>query len=262
MFLFNIARRKMGLIRLHRTAATIRRNELTAQLRPVLGNQVLSGPFQGMILPESVSWRDGDFMPKLLGSYESNLRAVVLQAVQRAPAAVINIGCAEGYYAIGLARAIPPAVVYAFDSDRAATAICTQAAELNGVTDRVIVGGQSCLAEISRILDLHEHVLLFLDCEGAERELLDPTEISNLANCDIIVETHGDDIVDELISRFGVTHTVVEIEQGGRNPNEQPELHRLHESDRWLLMDEGRPESMRWLAFWSNAQSGSTRRVA
>lgn len=253
MLLFDLARRKMGLARLHRTAAEHRRSELTFMLRNRLGNQVLGGPFLGMALPESASWRDGDFMPKLLGSYESNLHDAVLEAVRRSPSAVINVGCAEGYYAIGLARAIPTAVVYAFDSNQAATAICGQAAKVNRVSDRVVLRGLCDQEKISRLLDLHDRILLFLDCEGAERKLLDPGKIPNLAKSDMIIETHGDDIFDDLRSRFSATHHIVPIEQGGRNPNQHTELRKLPESDRWLLMDEGRPESMRWLALWSKS---------
>ena len=137
-------------------------------------NRVLAGPFTGMALPENSSWRDGDFMPKLIGSYESNLREVLAQAVERSPATVINVGCAEGYYAVGLARLLPRATVYAFDIASDACAICASAAGENGVAERVVVGGRCTTSVLAKLLELPGRILLVMDCEGAERELLDP----------------------------------------------------------------------------------------
>lgn len=251
MLLFNLARRKMGTARLHRTAALTRRQELARQLQPILGTKVAAGPFTGMILPNETSWRDGDFMPKLIGSYESNLREVVTQAVGRRPATVVNIGCAEGYYAVGLARLLPQATVYAFDIDTVACAICMRSAKENGVAERVTTGGRCGIPDLATILERPGRILLILDCEGAEMELLDPAKLPGLAKCDVIVETHGTTITDALAARFSSSHGVVRIAQGGRDPNEVPALRSLAETDRWALVDEGRPESMEWLAFWS-----------
>jgi hypothetical protein len=224
---------------------------LTSQLQSSLGARVLAGPFAGMALPADNSWRDGDFMPKLIGSYESNLREALVQAVARDPATVINVGCAEGYYAVGLARMLPKATVYAFDIDPQACGICSGAAAENGVGARLVVGGRCTTEHLSKILELSGRTLLVLDCEGAERELLDPAKVPALSRCDMIVETHGSDIVSELEARFRPTHIVSRIAQGGRDPNELAPLRSLAEPDRWLLVDEGRPEAMMWLAIWA-----------
>jgi len=57
------------------------------------------------------------------------------------PPAVITVGCAEGYYAVGLARLFPQAAIFAFDTDPKAQLICRQTASLNQVDDRVTVMG-------------------------------------------------------------------------------------------------------------------------
>jgi hypothetical protein len=216
---------------------------------------VAAGPFSGMTLPDESSWRDGDFMPKLIGSYESNLREVLRQAVDRRPKTVVNIGCAEGFYAVGLARLLPDATVYAFDIATDACAICARSAQENDVGERVVVGGRCELPDLAKILSRPGPMLLVLDCEGAERTLLDPAILPGLANCDVLVETHGADIVAALVTRFGLSHTIDEIPQGSRDPNEVPALRSLAESDRWILVDEGRPESMVWLAMWAKHPS-------
>jgi hypothetical protein len=247
--LFNVALWKMGASRLFNVASLVRYQELSSELHRVLGNAVLAGPFAGMLLPKGIP---NQLMPKLLGTYEADLRGCVAAAVKRDPAIVVNVGCAEGYYAVGLARLLPRARVYAFDILADARDICASAAKDNGVADRVVVEGRLTPERFSKILGSPERILVVMDCEGAERELLDPVLLPSLARCDIIVETHGADIASLLDSRFRGTHHVDRIEQGGRDPNETPELRKLDESDRWLLVDECRPESMTWLAMWSN----------
>jgi hypothetical protein len=249
--LFQAARKKMGARWLHQAAARERRRELSRELGATLGRAVLAGPFAGMILPEEASWRDGDFLPKLIGSYEADLRATWQVALERRPTHVINVGSAEGYYAVGLARLLPAATVHAFDLDPRACAVCARAAAENQVAERVRLGGRLTVEGLGKLLELTGRCLLVLDCEGAERDLLDPARAPGLAACDMVVECHGAAITAELKARLQATHAVQEIVQGGRDPHELPALRGLAESDRWLLVDEGRPEAMTWLACWA-----------
>src|SRR4051812_19305855 len=65
------------------------------------GARVLQGPFAGMqYVTESYG---SQLVPKLLGSYENELHDLVEQIVAQRPKIVIDIGAAEGYYAVGLA---------------------------------------------------------------------------------------------------------------------------------------------------------------
>jgi hypothetical protein len=252
--LFNITLQKMGARRLHIMAAHVRRKELSSELRAQLGGTVLSGLFKGMVIPDEYAWGDSDVIAKLIGTYESELREALLKAVERAPSIIINVGCAEGYYAVGLARLLPNATVYAFDIDSRACAICSRAADENGVSNRIVIDGLCTTGHLAEITERPDHILIVMDCEGAERELLDPAKAPGLARCDIIVETHDvidADIVATLQNRLSTAHDIQRISQGGRNPNEIPELTRLSELDRWLTINENRGETMTWLACWA-----------
>ena len=82
------------------------------------GTEVWSGPFKGMdFLPQSTH---GCHIAKLLGCYEQPLQPFIEQAIRAAYPVVLNIGCAEGYYAVGMARRMPATRVHAFDIDPAA----------------------------------------------------------------------------------------------------------------------------------------------
>src|SRR6266851_9749367 len=104
---------------------------------------VQSGPFEGMrYLPELLTSKKAiryALLPKILGCYESQLHDVLRQVSGRNYHKVVNIGCAEGYYAVGLSLLLPDACVFAFDIDQDARFLCQGMARLNAVQDRVVV---------------------------------------------------------------------------------------------------------------------------
>jgi hypothetical protein len=251
-WLFRVAIKVVGTQRLYRAVASARRKELSLELSERCRNKVLSGPFKDMILPVERSWSsDGDFTPKIIGSYESNIHESMMNAIAGNPDIVINVGCAEGYYAVGLARLLPNAIVHAFDIDDRARTICMRAAIENGVADRVFVDGLCTTEKLSTIITSQNRIFIIMDCEGAEMELLDPEKVLGLSRCDVLVETHdfvAPGVTATLESRLGMSHDVTRISQAGRNPNEVQELAIYSESDRWLMVDEYRPAIMTWLA--------------
>jgi 2-polyprenyl-3-methyl-5-hydroxy-6-metoxy-1,4-benzoquinol methylase len=128
------AGKAVGTQRLHRAVSNARQEELSLEFLERFGTNVLSGPFKNIILPKEYALDINKFfIPKLIGSYESNIYEAVRKAAERNPNTVINVGCAEGYYTVGLARLLPNAIVYAFDLDTNAQAICARAAKENGV---------------------------------------------------------------------------------------------------------------------------------
>src|SRR5262249_7917881 len=104
------------------------------------------GPFAGMkYLPRSAR---SLLPPKLLGCYEAELPPVWERIAGRPYDTVINVGCGEGYYAVGLARLLPAVHVHAFDADPLAQDLCRLLAERNGVAGRVTVAGACGPAEL------------------------------------------------------------------------------------------------------------------
>jgi hypothetical protein len=69
------------------------------------------------------------------------LHPALASFISRKPHQIVNIGCAEGYYAVGLAWRLPNAKVDAFRSDPRAREFCAELARLNGVEARVRIYG-------------------------------------------------------------------------------------------------------------------------
>jgi hypothetical protein len=168
---------------------------------------VLDGPFKGMTY--------GDFshgspiMPKILGMYESELHLWVYDAIATNYDCMINVGCAEGYYAVGFAYAKPGIQVFAFDIATITDEFVGKLAALNNLQKNVHKAGLCSPSDLEAIASRHARTLLFIDIEGFEDALLDIERAPSLRRCDIIVETHdgfNQGVTRRLIERLWPTH--------------------------------------------------------
>ena len=81
-------------------------NAAAALVRHRAANTVLSGPFRGMRLSLTpVSNRN--LLGYLLGTQEAELHDVVRRVIARGYSRIINVGAADGYYAVGFLREMP-----------------------------------------------------------------------------------------------------------------------------------------------------------
>lgn len=145
-------------------------------LRNADGPFVRDGPFEGMEFTTNcrLPW----FPTYLTGNYEAELHEAVERFIASDPGIVVDVGCAEGYYAVGLATRLPRAQIYAYDIDEHARRTCAAVAAANGVADRVTIR-EACTHQDLRELCGPSTVLL-MDCEGAELDLFDPRAVPAL----------------------------------------------------------------------------------
>jgi SAM-dependent methyltransferase len=216
------------------------------------GLQVLNGPFKGMRYPRASSCGSA-LLPKLIGSYEQELHPALAAFGCREYSTIVDIGCAEGYYAVGMALREQNSRVYAFDIDATARELCKEMAQLNGVSDRVLVLG-ICNIDIMKSLELGSRSLIICDCEGYEKELFDSEVAQSLLHHDFIIETH--DFIDIEISAsikgsFADTHDVTSVfsldDIQKAHTYDYREAEHLSLSDRLKIFGEGRPAIMEWI---------------
>ncbi len=225
--------------------ARYRAREIGASLYSHGGAEVRSGPFQGMVIHNKTS--EGNVAPKILGSYERELHEIIERCIATPYENVVNIGCGDGFYAVGFARRMPESEVRAYDINEERRAYCKAMAEENGVGERIIIGGECGSDELSALAG--RRVLVVCDIEGGERELLDPLQIPALTDFDILVELHevmDKALPDEIIARFGESHDIERIDHQERNPNAFEELEKISQLDQWLAVWEGRQGPTPW----------------
>lgn len=218
------------------------------------GLTVLQGPLAGLeFIAQSA---EGCHIPKLLGCYEQPLQTSVSKAIEADYEVILNIGCAEGYYAVGMARKMAKAQVLAHDLDINAQASCKELAQKNGVLDRIQVGGLFNPEDFARYAG--KRTLVFCDIEGGEKDLLDPAIAPALGAMDIIVESHEcliPGITQLLLERFSPTHDITVIhDDGQRSIDNAPQwFNGLAHLDQLLATWEWRSGPTPWLVMHPKA---------
>ncbi len=217
----------------------------------IYGCRIASGPFQGMTY--LVEAAGSQLLPKRLGTYEAELAPLIHAFPAAHYLQVIDIGCAEGYYAVGLALLLPAATVEAFDTDPRAQDLCGRLASLNGVSDRVRVNGECSPATLEHLVG--ERSLVICDCEGYESELFTPAVATALAKADVLVELHeffAPGVTQRLQDRFANSHEIQLITARKRSQGEFTATSILSRRQARRAMDEGRPADQQWL--WARSR--------
>jgi hypothetical protein len=214
-------------------------NKLVKRYVRVNGWSVKYGPFTDMKYVDTA--RLSKLLPKIIGSYEMELHPIIYDLLKKRFDVVIDVGCAEGYYAVGFALKSNSDVILAFDTDNTARGLCHKMAILNDVENRVVIGG-ICTPEILNIF-CSKNCLVICDCEGYEFELLDPSKVYHLKGAYILVEIHewhNPEIPSAIHNRFKQTHDFIYVPMQVRKPDYFNQLNMLSKKEQLMALDEVR----------------------
>lgn len=236
-----------------RSAVAARRLQLNQMVYQRLGGVVRYGPLAGYRLIEQSSWGN-DKAAKLLGFYELELVDQLKTALSPRKL-FLDIGAADGYYAVGLVHAGLVQRCLAFELTPAGREVITTTAAGLGLESRVEVRGacdEPALLEALQGVDTRELVVLS-DVEGAEFDIFTDRVLAALAGASVFIEIHdhsaeGPARYAELAARARRWFSLTEIRKGGRNPYHYQELQDLDDTDHWLVCSEGRDPDQKWLA--------------
>ena len=231
------------------------RYRLGQQLSEALNGTVAYGPFTGTRLALMNHWSAADRGGMLLGMYEKEILEQ-LEILSRGREVLIDVGAADGYYAVGsLASGMFESAI-CFEVNPDGQEMIRQQAKLNGVCQQVTVLGEANtnIAHLIRTnlsADASRCVVL-MDIEGGEFELLNDSFLAEFGDASLIVEIHDflngqEGALDLLLDRLSGYYDCKFVEQGARNPNVFPELREWSDDDRWALCSESRSNVMRWL---------------
>ncbi|TXE08802.1 class I SAM-dependent methyltransferase [Algoriphagus aquimarinus] len=220
----------------------------------LISDSVKNGPFKGLKYP-FLSSLHSTLFPKLLGCYEFELHEILNKAFQKTYCSILDIGCAEGYYAVGLARKFPDSIIYAADINPEARDKTNVMAKANGVVD---IDKFRVMAEVTPDfllgLDPSQRHLIFSDCEGYESVLFSDSVITHLSKSDFIVEMHdfiSPGVSDKLLKRFERTHAVQLIKSIDDvfryREISNPEIMNIPIPDQINILAEKRPTQMEWI---------------
>jgi len=215
---------------------------------------VLNGVFKDMkYIQTSVG---STLLPKLIGSYEYELSELLENYKNHFFNNIVDIGSAEGYYAVGFALNFKYKKIFAFDISIKARKLLKKLAQLNNVEEKIAIHSK-CTPENLLSIDLNNSLILS-DCEGYEKYLfLNNNVFNKLKNSFLIIEAH--DFIDPLISSdiislYSETHNI-RIIQSTDDLNkalnyEFCDKNFFSFNERYYMYKEERPSIMNWLILY------------
>lgn len=215
--------------------------------------RILNGPFKGMKYIDSSN--GSQLLPKLVGCYEEPIHKWIYEIIEKGEyATIIDVGCAEGYYAVGFAIATKSKPkILAFDIDKHALENAKKLAKINSVSDAIYFRDKFNTSIIDEIYEANPNTqtLVFMDVEGAELDLLNPITGPAILRCDVLVELHdcfNPGLTERIIEYFQKTHYLeIVIDYPWRKRNYFLNSKDFTKEDEQLLFDERRPMAMRWM---------------
>jgi hypothetical protein len=247
------AGKMLDYLRIQRTEA-LREIIQEKWLPIILKNTQIETPFGRLNYDLSLSFGSALY-PKLTGTYESELHADLRRLLLTKYDIVVDIGAAEGFYAVGLAKVLSGVPVMAYDISERARCNCRQLAQLNGVSAQVTIQEYCDSKELTVLCD-GRCCLIVCDCEGFERYLFDAESVAVFRRTSLLVEVHDcfyPGTGQRLLEVFGPTHDVRRID--AVNIVEKIKLlsaevlRRVPLSILDTIVDEHRPAGMYWLIF-------------
>jgi hypothetical protein len=234
--------------------AGIRRELLGEKLLKTSDGKILYGPFKGMKLA-STSWSARDVGSIILGEYER----LVVDAIMESPrsySTFVDIGAADGIYAVGCSLSHKFSSSYCFESSEASQMSIRKNAVANNVETCITILGTArsdFLSTLTRSYSVDLSKTLFLiDIEGGEFDLLTEENLKLMRNSIVIVEIHKD--VEGFNSKYETLRRhssnlfhLSELTSRTNLKNDFKEINSWPDEDRQIIFSEGRRYQMSWL---------------
>lgn len=214
---------------------------------------VQRGLFKGLKLAPNPWWGGLDLGSQCLGYYEQEIMELISSLPDQATKTFIDIGAADGYYAVGMLLSKKSEKCICFEASSVGRAAIRDTWTLNGAPGELEIYGLANQTAIVSLSELeHGKTLALVDIEGGEFDLLTEAVINKLAGCSIIIEVHEwkPDFLPNychLIRRLHREFDVSIIPRVQRNVFKDPSLRDLTDDNRLLLISERRPSNMRFL---------------
>ena len=173
---------------------------------------VNQGPFKGMKYIDTA--HVGFVCHKLTGTYEKEIQHIIHDELNNSYDVIIDVGSAEGYYAVGMALFGKSSKVVSFEGTERGRELQRKLAKLNKIEHKITIN-EYCNAEsLQKEMSNFKKCLLICDVDGYELALLDIKLNPLLSYTTMIVECHNhcyDNMENDLMERFSKTHDIISI---------------------------------------------------
>jgi hypothetical protein len=216
-------------------------------------NQIAYGLFKGMKLTTSNSWDPFSKINQILGTYEEHVLQELLYFKEKGINCFIDIGAADGYFAVGMAYSQTFENIYAFEISRLGQEIILDTATQNQCEQLITINGEANSSTIAELIWQHKQAVFLIDIEGAEYTFLNLEMLDLLKNCCVICELHpwliekGYELQNILLSTASERFDINIIKREVYRPNNYEEFDDFTDEERLIAVGEGRHKNMQWL---------------
>lgn len=232
----------------------VRREILGERLFQHSKGQVLYGALEGMKLA-STSWSARDVGSIILGEYERQVVEAIM-GTSKSHSIFIDIGAADGFYAVGLSLNDRFQSSYCFESSEASRLSIQENAIANKVESRITILGTARVDFLSVLVDDYSvdlsKALFLIDIEGGEFDLLTSKNLESMSDSVVIVEIHEDvndfdSKYDSLLKHSARLFNINKLYTRSKSNINFEEIKNWPDEDRQIVFSEGRRYEMSWL---------------
>ncbi|MDO6408876.1 hypothetical protein [Pantoea phytobeneficialis] len=230
-----------------------RQERISLEVFEQLEGHVKYGPFTGMKLDRNTWWGKLDLASQCLGLYEKEILDIVGEINPDQYSRFIDIGAADGYYAIGMLLSGKFNKTSCFEITEKGREVIAKNWQNNGSPGELHIFGEATEKSLAALsAEERNNAFVLVDIEGFEFELLSEKTLSLLQSCTVIIEIHHwvDDFLPRYTRLLRTASQLFDLEL--LKPVERATLHLaelrdLTDDNRLLLTSERRPGVMRFL---------------
>ena len=207
------------------------------------------GIFKNLKMNHEISWGRGDIASKIYGFYENKIQQKLKDINNPI---LIDIGAADGFFAIGSLKSKICEFCYAFEETKKSRENLSKTAKINNVQNKLSIIGKVTKDNFFTLLPSKinfSEVTILCDIEGGEFDFFSDEILATIRDSNIIIEihkNHNKNLEIDLLERVKKYFDVSIIIDNDKNFESVSELHALNDIDRNLICSEGRSYIGKW----------------
>ena len=207
------------------------------------------GIFKNLKMNHEISWGRGDIASKIYGFYENKIQQKLKDINNPI---LIDIGAADGFFAIGSLKSKICEFCYAFEETKKSRENLSKTAKINNVQNKLSIIGKVTKDNFFTLLPSKinfSKVTILCDIEGGEFDFFSDEILATIRCSNIIIEihkNHNKNLEIDLLERVKKYFDVSIIIDNDKNFEGVSELHALNDIDRNLICSEGRSYIGKW----------------
>ena len=207
------------------------------------------GIFKNLKMNHEISWGQGDIASKIYGFYENKIQQKLKDINNPI---LIDIGAADGFFAIGSLKSKICEFCYAFEETKKSRENLSKTAKINNVQKKLSIIGKVTKDNFFTLLPSKinfSEVTILCDIEGGEFDFFSDEILATIRCSNIIIEihkNHNKNLEIDLLERVKKYFDVSIIIDNDKNFESVSELHALNDIDRNLICSEGRSYIGKW----------------